>query len=55
MSLPDDARFVTLGMFIIDEFSYADADGKPTGKTRTPEVCFHPPHTQARPSLADSL
>ncbi|KAL1761399.1 Ribokinase-like protein [Schizophyllum commune] len=29
MSLPDDARFVTLGMFIIDEFTYQDDEGKP--------------------------
>lgn len=25
--------FVTLGMFIIDDFSFADNDGVPTGKT----------------------
>ncbi len=25
--------FVSIGMFIIDEFSFADKDGKPTGKT----------------------
>nr|VWO97302.1 CBFD_NFYB_HMF domain-containing protein [Ganoderma boninense] len=28
-------NFVSIGMFIIDEFSFADEDGKPTGKTMT--------------------
>jgi hypothetical protein len=31
-------QFVTLGMFIIDQFSFEDEDGKPTGKTQAPEV-----------------
>ncbi len=40
---PDDNNsehraFVSLGMFIIDEFSFADEDGKPTGKTLAPQV-----------------
>jgi len=26
-------HFVTLGMFIIDEFSFTDENGLPTGKT----------------------
>ena len=30
--------FVSLGMFIIDEFSFADEDGKPTGRTLAPQV-----------------
>ena len=30
--------FATLGMFIIDEFEYLDADGRPTGKVRAPQV-----------------
>lgn len=30
--------FVSIGMFIIDEFSFADEDGKPTGKTMAPQV-----------------
>ncbi|KAI0637860.1 Ribokinase-like protein [Trametes polyzona] len=30
--------FVSLGMFIIDEFSFADENGKPTGKTLPPQV-----------------
>jgi len=29
--------FVTLGMFIIDEFRYADENGEPTGKTSEPQ------------------
>jgi hypothetical protein len=35
----DDQRphFVTLGMFIIDEFIYADEQGLPTGKTVPPQ------------------
>ncbi|KAI0721829.1 Ribokinase-like protein [Cerioporus squamosus] len=39
----DDANskhraFVSLGMFIIDEFSFADENGKPTGKTLPPQI-----------------
>ena len=30
--------FVTLGMFIIDDFLYLDAAGEPTGKTTPPQV-----------------
>lgn len=31
-------RFVTFGMFIIDEFSFADEQGKPTGETMAPQI-----------------
>lgn len=39
-------KFVTLGMFIIDDFLYLDAAGEPTGKTTPPQVrgfmpCHH--------------
>ncbi|KAL7282156.1 hypothetical protein ACG7TL_003625 [Trametes sanguinea] len=35
----DNAReFVSLGMFIIDEFSFADEHGNPTGKTQPPQI-----------------
>ncbi|KAI6106739.1 Ribokinase-like protein, partial [Pisolithus croceorrhizus] len=34
----DAPHFVTLGMFIIDEFSFADQDGKPTGKTLPSQI-----------------
>jgi hypothetical protein len=30
-------QFVTFGMFIIDEFSFADEQGKLTGKTVAPQ------------------
>ncbi|KAI0334711.1 Ribokinase-like protein [Cubamyces sp. BRFM 1775] len=30
--------FVSLGMFIIDEFSFADEDGNPTGKTQAAQI-----------------
>ncbi|RPD61875.1 Ribokinase-like protein [Lentinus tigrinus ALCF2SS1-7] len=30
--------FVSLGMFIVDEFSFADEDGNPTGKTMAPQI-----------------
>jgi len=30
--------FVTLGMFIIDEFSYVDEQGQPTGKVLPPQI-----------------
>ncbi|KAI0650075.1 Ribokinase-like protein [Trametes meyenii] len=30
--------FVSLGMFIIDEFSFADEDGNPTGRTLAPQI-----------------
>ncbi|KZV75424.1 Ribokinase-like protein [Peniophora sp. CONT] len=36
-ALSERRAFVTLGMFIIDEFSYADAEGKPT-RNRTAEI-----------------
>ncbi|KAJ7117412.1 Ribokinase-like protein [Mycena crocata] len=31
-------HFVSLGMFIIDEFSVLDEEGKPTGKSITPQI-----------------
>ena len=31
-------HFVTLGMFIIDQFEFLDDDGKATGKTLEPQV-----------------
>ncbi|KII95784.1 hypothetical protein PLICRDRAFT_693926 [Plicaturopsis crispa FD-325 SS-3] len=31
-------HFVTLGMFIIDEFTFSDEDGKPTGQTLPPQI-----------------
>jgi hypothetical protein len=31
-------QFVTFGMFIIDEFSFADEQGKLTGKTVAPQI-----------------
>lgn len=32
-TMADAPHFVTLGMFIIDEFSFCDEDGRPTGQT----------------------
>ncbi|VDC06889.1 unnamed protein product [Peniophora sp. CBMAI 1063] len=37
-ALSERRAVVTLGMFIIDEFSYTDAEGNPTGQTRKPEI-----------------
>lgn len=37
---PRSPDFVTLGMFIIDEFSFADEDGKPTGKVVPAQECI---------------
>ena len=35
MTIGKDTRhLVTLGMFIIDEFTYMDGDGQPTGEIR---------------------
>lgn len=31
-------QFVTFGLFIIDEFSFADEQGKPTGETVAPQI-----------------
>ena len=31
-------HFVTLGMFIIDDFEFLDEDGNPTGKELPPQV-----------------
>ncbi|KAI6004097.1 Ribokinase-like protein [Pisolithus albus] len=36
--MADAPHFVTLGMFIIDEFSFTDQDGKPTGKTLPSQI-----------------
>lgn len=39
MSSTDDTReFVSLGMFIIDEFTFVDDKGEPTGQTLPPQV-----------------
>lgn len=35
----DPISFATLGMFIIDDFSFMDADGRPTGRTVDPQEC----------------
>ncbi|GJE84589.1 Ribokinase-like protein [Phanerochaete sordida] len=35
---PPRRHFVTLGMFIIDMFSFLDAQGAPTGKTLPPQI-----------------
>ena len=32
--------FATLGMFIVDEFTYLDADGNPTEVTMEPQARF---------------
>ncbi|PFH52685.1 hypothetical protein AMATHDRAFT_2075 [Amanita thiersii Skay4041] len=32
------STFVTLGMFIIDEFSFMDKDGNPSGRTLAPQI-----------------
>ncbi|TFK43159.1 Ribokinase-like protein [Crucibulum laeve] len=32
------AQFVTLGMFIIDEFEFMDSDGHPTGRVLAPQI-----------------
>ena len=34
--------FVTLGMFIIDQFEYLDEEGNPTERPSKNEVCFFP-------------
>lgn len=36
--MADAPDFVTLGMFIIDEFSFTDQNGKPTGKTLPSQI-----------------
>ncbi|OJT10494.1 hypothetical protein TRAPUB_12932 [Trametes pubescens] len=39
MSSPNDTReFVSLGMFIIDEFTFVDGEGKPTVQTLPPQI-----------------
>ncbi|KAI1792853.1 Ribokinase-like protein [Ganoderma leucocontextum] len=40
MSSSDNSSrsFVSIGMFIVDEFSFADGDGKPTGKTMAAQI-----------------
>jgi len=37
-SSSERCTLVTLGMFIIDEFLFLDAEGKPTGRTQEPEI-----------------
>ena len=36
-------KFVSLGMFIIDEFAFMDAAGKPTGRSLSPQGGSFPP------------
>lgn len=38
MSKSKPPHFVTLGLFIIDEFSFADENGTPTGRVVAPEI-----------------
>jgi len=38
MPVNERPQFVTLGMFIIDEFEFRDEDGKPTGKVAKSQV-----------------
>jgi hypothetical protein len=33
-------QFVSLGMFIVDHFSFEDEDGNPTGRNLEPQVCL---------------
>ncbi|EJD53853.1 Ribokinase-like protein [Auricularia subglabra TFB-10046 SS5] len=35
---PHRKAFATLGLFIIDDFDFLTADGKPTGQTREPQI-----------------
>ena len=42
-------HFVSLGMFIIDQFSFADEDGNPTGKTLAPQASPHTDSMYVRP------
>jgi hypothetical protein len=37
MATTQRPHFVTLGMFIVDEFSYVDEHGQPTGKVLPPQ------------------
>ena len=37
MSTTRTRKFVSLGLFIIDEFAFADAAGKPTGRSLSPQ------------------
>lgn len=37
MAKEDTPVFVTLGMFIIDEFAFLDDHGQPTGRTLAPQ------------------
>lgn len=36
--MPERRHFVTLGMFIIDEFEFFNEDGNPSGKVLEPQV-----------------
>lgn len=47
-------RFVTLGLFIIDEFKFLDDNGEPTGRTAAPSVrpsCMSPDRLHITDSL----
>ena len=41
-------QFMSLGMFIIDEFSYLDEDGQPTGRTLPEQVSIHANYLHSR-------
>lgn len=40
--MSETRNFVSLGMFIIDEFAFLDAAGKPTGRALSPQEQFYP-------------
>jgi hypothetical protein len=54
VAMSGSRKFVSLGMFIIDEFAFADAAGKPTGCSLSPQervLFFTPVHTRAPSGL----
>jgi hypothetical protein len=55
MAPGEPPHFVTLGMFIIDEFSYMDGNGHPTGKTLPPQERQCAQEFQASESLTLSF
>jgi hypothetical protein len=48
-------KFVSLGMFIIDEFAFADAAGKPDGRSLSPQVLGFIPRCSHHPAYIFSL
>jgi hypothetical protein len=57
LTMSGSRKFVSLGMFIIDEFAFADASGTPTGRSLSPQEGLYSSlvHTRSSGLFVDFL